>query len=195
MPPKVKYTRKDVIRAALAVAENHGLRELTARSIAGELGSSTAPVYRHFVTMDELAMEVIKETRSMLLEYTSRPYTDRVFLNMGAGVAIFACEHSMLYKALLLEGDSYGDVVQDVLDELESKLGEDTRFTSLSGEERRVLLNKMWTFTHGMASLICVGLVKNCNEEYIINTLMEVGADVIGATLAKHNNHNNSQSH
>ena len=192
MPPKIKYTREDVIRAAFAIVDKRGLKELTARGVAGELGSSTAPVYRHFTTMDELALEVIRETQRTLLEYTSRPYTDRIFLNMGTGVALFACEHSRLYRALLLEGDSYSDVVQEILDALESKLAEDTRFTSMSDIERRVLLNKMWTFTHGLASLICVGLIKDCDQEYIIKTLKDIGADVIGATLAKHDNHNNT---
>ena len=186
MPPKVKYTKDDVIRAAVRVVEEHGLKELTARGVAGELGSSTAPVYKHFATMDELAREVIRETQRTLLEYTARPYTDRVFLNMGTGVAMFACEHSRLYRALLLEGDDYRDVVNEFLEILESELGKDQRFQSLSTAERRVLLNKMWTFTHGLASLICVGLIDKCSEKYIINTLMDVGADVIGATLARH---------
>lgn len=186
MPPKTKYTRKDVIAAAFALVKKHGLRELTARGVASHLGSSTAPVYKHFATMEELALEVIREIQQMLLEYTSRPYTERVFLNMGTGVAMFACEHSQLYRALMLEGDNYGDVVHEFLGTLESELTKDPRFTALSAGERRVLLQKMWTFTHGLASLICVGLIKNCDQEYIVKTLMDVGADVIGATLAKH---------
>jgi AcrR family transcriptional regulator len=186
MPPKVKYTKDDVTRAAVRVVEEHGLKALTARGVAGELGSSTAPVYKHFATMDELSREVVRVTQRTLLEYTSRPYTDRVFLNMGTGIAMFACEHSRLYRALLMEGDNYRDVVNDFLEILESELTKDPRFTSLSTAERRVLLNKMWTFTHGLASLICVGLIDKCSEKYIINTLMDVGADVIGSTLAKH---------
>ncbi|UCE24440.1 MAG: TetR/AcrR family transcriptional regulator [Candidatus Zixiibacteriota bacterium] len=186
MPPKVKYSREDVIKAALEVVEECGLRELTARRVAAKLGSSTAPVYKHFVTMDELALAVIRETQKMLLDYTSRPYTERVFLNMGTGTAMFACEHGQLYRALLLEGDSYGDVVHEILEILESELITDTRFTMLSAAERRGLLQKMWTFTHGLASLICVGLIKDCSQECIIKTLLDVGGDVIGATLAKH---------
>jgi len=99
---------------------------------------------------------------------------------------VFACEHRRLYRALMLEGDSYSDVVREFVDTLESELIKDSRFTSLSESERHVLLRKMWTFTHGLASLICVGLIKDCNQEYIINTLVDVGTDVIGATLAKH---------
>jgi AcrR family transcriptional regulator len=162
------------------------MKELTARNIAKKLGSSTAPVYRHFETMDELALEVIRLIQLKMLEYTSKPYTDRVFLNMGTGVAMFACEHSNLYRALLLEGDNYRDVINEFLEILETEMTNDLRFKSLSQEERHVLLNKMWTFTHGLASLISVGLIKDCNQEFIIKTLMDVGSDVIGSTLAKH---------
>ncbi len=188
MPPKIKYARDEVIKAAVSVVEENGLNTLTARNVAVRLGSSTAPVYNHFAAMDELALCVIRETQRALLEYASRPYTDRVFLNMGTGIAMFACEHSRLYRALMLEGDSYGDVVHEFLNKLESEIIKDSRFTSLSDSERRVLLRKMWTFTHGLASLICVGLIKDCNQDYIIKTLMDVGTDVIGATLARQKN-------
>ena len=47
-------------------------------------------------------------------------------------------------------------------------------------------MKKMWTYTHGLAALICVGLIKDCNQDYIINSLVDVGTDVIGATLEKH---------
>jgi len=192
MPPKTKYTKEQVIKAAVAVVEKKGLRALTARSVATKLGCSTAPVYHHFATMDELALSVMKNTQRVLLEYASRPYTDRVFLNMGTGVAMFACEHRRLYRALMLEGDSYRDVIHEFLDILESEMIKDTRFISLPESERRLLLNKMWTYTHGLASLICVGLVKNCSQERIVKSLTEVGADVIGATLARHNRYEKS---
>jgi AcrR family transcriptional regulator len=186
MPPKVKFTRDEVIRAAFEVIGESALRHLTARSVAGKLGSSTAPVYRHFSSMDKLAFEVVKRIQRLLLEYTTRSYTDRVFLNMGTGVAMFACEHGPLYRVLLLEGNNYRDVVNEFLGILEKELANDQRFTSLSNAERHTLLHKMWTFTHGLASLICVGLIKDCSQASIIETLMDVGSDVIGATMAKH---------
>ena len=182
-----------MIRAAVGVVERNGLNALTARSVAVGLGSSTAPVYHYFATMDELALGVMRETQRALLEYTSRPYTDRVFLNMGTGVALFACEHRRLYRALMLEGDGYSDVVQEFFEILKSEMTKDNRFVSLSDSERAVLLRKMWTFTHGLASLICVGLIKDCNQEYIIKTLVDVGTDIIGATLAKHRNDTKSK--
>ncbi len=195
MPPKTKYSKKEVLKAAMKVVEKKGLNDLTARSVARSLGSSTAPVYQHYSTMDELALAIIRETQKTLLEYSSRSYTDRVFLNMGTGIAMFALEHPRLYRALLLGGDSYGNVVREILDVLESDLVKDKRFTSLTGHERHVMLSKMWTFTHGLASLICVGLLKDCNQEYIIRTLTDVGTDVIGATLAKHAQNTRGKNH
>lgn len=193
MPPKVKYTRDDVIKTSLDVVEESGLKELTARSIAKKLGSSTAPVYKHFTNMDDLALEVISNIQKQILVYTSRSYTDRVFLNMGTGIAMFACEHSNLYRALLLERANYRHVINEFLEILEKELEKDKRFVSLTSEERHVLLHKMWTFTHGLASLISVGLIKDCTQEFVIKTLMNIGSDVIGATLAKHENRNLNQ--
>jgi len=186
MPPKTKYQREDVLKAAMNVVEESGIGSLTARNVAVRLGSSTAPVYQHYSTMDELALGVVRKIQKLLLEYTSRPYTDRVFLNMGTGIGMFALEHPLLYRALLLGSNSYAGVVREILDTLEAELVKDKRFTSLSKKERHVLLTKMWTFTHGLASLICVGLIENCNREYIVRTLTDVGTDVIGSTLAKH---------
>jgi AcrR family transcriptional regulator len=186
MPPKAKYTRKDVVQAAMHVVEKAGLRSLTARRVASRLGASTAPVYQHFANMDGLLLEVMRETQRSLLEYASRPYTDRVFLNMGTGIAMFACEHRGLYRALMLEGDRYRDVVAEFLDQLESAMAKDVRFTSLSARERHDLLTKMWTFTHGLASLISAGLIKNCTQDLVVSTLLDVGGDVIGATMARH---------
>jgi len=190
MPPKVKYSRTDVIEAAFTIVEQNGLSRLTARSVADRLGSSTAPVYRYFENMDDLALEVMKKTKSLLLDYATRPYTKRVFLNMGTGIALFACHNKQLYRALWLGDDSFRGIIDEFTRTMESKMVDDDRLVTLSQEERRVLLNKMWTYTHGLASLICTGIIKDCSQEFIITNLMDVGADVIGSTLMKHESKN-----
>ena len=188
MPPKLKFSREKVVKAALSVVDQLGLSSLTARNVAIKLGSSTAPVYSHFKTMDELARAVIMEIKRQLLDYTTRPYTDRVFLNMGTGIGMFAFEHRLLYRALMLEGNSHSDVVHEILEILESDMTKDPRFTTLPTGDRHVLLTKMWTFTHGLASMICVGLIKDCDQAFITKALLEMGTDVIGATLTRHKN-------
>jgi AcrR family transcriptional regulator len=193
MPPKEKFFKRHVLQAAIKVVEKHGLRSLTARRVATRLKSSTAPVYMHFASMSDLARAVMREAQAMLLDYTRRPYTDRVFLNMGTGIAMFAAEHRYLYRALLLEGNNYSEFVHEILETLEREMQNDPRFVSLSDGERRRLLIKMWTFTHGLASMICAGLIENCTQDFIVTQLTEMGRDVIGATLARHEAQSNRQ--
>ena len=103
MPPKIKFTKEDVIQAGFELVEQDCLECLTARNVGKKLGSSTAPVYSHFKSLTELEQNVVARARDLLLDYASRHYTDRVFLNMGTGIAIFAREHPKLYHALFLE--------------------------------------------------------------------------------------------
>ncbi len=188
MPPKTVFTQEDVIKAAFDLVEYQGMQGLTARKVALELKSSTAPVYSNFESIKGLEREVIKKAKDMLLGYTKRPYTKRVFLNMGTGYAIFAREHCKLFSAIFLERGDFKDIVDEFLETLRKELVNDKRFTAMSSERRDALLLKMWIFTHGLATLICVGLSKDDSDEYIIKTLLAVGGAVIGAALAQPEN-------
>ena len=103
MPPKAKFSKEEIVQAAFNIVQQKGLPALTARRVARNLKSSTAPVYSYFQSMNQLEREVIAEAVDMLHQYTLRPYTDRVFLNMGTGIAIFARDQSNLFRALFLE--------------------------------------------------------------------------------------------
>ncbi|MCP4581680.1 MAG: TetR/AcrR family transcriptional regulator [candidate division Zixibacteria bacterium] len=185
MPPKTRFNKEQVIKAAYDIVEKHGWKALSARGVAQKLKSSTAPVYRYFRTMDQLERAVIVEIKDLMIQYTSRPYTERVFLNMGTGYALFARDHKQLFRALFLESNHFKDIVDEIMLYLQEEMGNDPRFEPLSADIRGVLLTKMQTFTHGLATMICVGLINDDSEEYIINTLLDVGGAVIGATLAR----------
>ncbi|MEE9553480.1 MAG: TetR/AcrR family transcriptional regulator [candidate division Zixibacteria bacterium] len=185
MPPKTVFTKNDVIEAAFEIVQRQGMQALTARKVALELKSSTAPVYSNFESIKGLEREVIKKAKDLLLDYTKRPYTERVFLNMGTGCAIFAREHRKLFSAIFLERDDFRDIIDEFLESLRKEMVKDKRFTAMSPDRRDALLLKMWIFTHGLSTLICVGLSKDESNEYIINTLLAVGTAVIGAAMAQ----------
>ena len=185
MPPKVTFIKEDVIQAAFSIVQEQGLKRLSARKVAQRLKSSTAPVYSHFNSMKELEKEVIGKARDLLLQYTRASYTDRVFLNMGTGCAVFSREHSELFRAIFLGRDAFKDIVEEFLNALRKEMIKDPRFTAMPGKDRDALLTKMWTFTHGLAALICVGLIEDDSNEHIINTLLEVGSVVIDAAFAE----------
>ncbi len=185
MPPKTVFTKEDVVSAAFEVARQQGIKALTAREVARRLKSSTAPVYSNFQSMKLLEREVIKKAKDLLLEYMTKPYTERVFLNMGVGYACFAREQCSLFRALYLEKSNYKDIIDDLEESMRVQMAKDPRFTTLDDQDRFSLLDKMWIFTHGLATMICVGLSEDQSDEYIIKTLKDVGSAVIGATLTR----------
>lgn len=179
MPPSEKVSREDIVRGAVEVVEREGLGGLTARRVATQLNVSTAPVYRHFESMEELGRAVMVEARDRLLRYTGETYTDRPFLNMGTGIALFARDHRRLYRALFLESDEFSGVLQSFLDQLTEDMVKDPRFANMDRNVRAELLERMWTYTHGLASMIAVGLAKNSSTEAIVRSLDAVGGAVI----------------
>jgi len=181
MPPKKNYTRQDIVQAALGIAREKGLGGLTARKVAERLQCSTAPVYGHFQSMHELEREVIRKARDLLYEYATRPYTGNVFLNMGTGIVLFARDQSELFRALFLERRIFGDILAEFRSDLLEKMKADERFAVMPEEDQSALLDTMWIFTHGYASLICVGLIKETRQDQIIEKFNEVGTVIVAA--------------
>ena len=184
MPPPIHFTRDQVIQAAFDIVEKQGMGVLSARNVAKQLQSSTAPVYSYFNSIDTLKREVLKQAEELLTGYIEKPYTDRIFLNLGTGIALFARDHRELYHSLFLEKNEFQDIVDSFLTNMQNFLRKDHRFTAMPVEDRNTMLYKMWIFTHGLATLICAGLVEDDSQAYIVNTLDEVGTAVIGAALA-----------
>ena len=184
MTPKIQFTKPDVVQAAFEILQNQGLRGLTARNVATQLGSSTAPVYAHFDNMKELEVAAVRKARDLLIDYSTRPHTDRVFLSMGVGIAKFGRDHAQLYRAIFLERQEFRMVVDEFLQALADEFDKDPRFGSMAEADSQYMLTKMWVFTHGLASLLCVGLVDDDSDEHIISVLDSVGTAVIKATIA-----------
>lgn len=178
-PPKTSFTRDDVIEAALGLVDEGGLDGLTARAVAARLGSSVAPVYKQFGTMGELADEVMTRAVEQLLEHARRPWTDDRFLNMGTGIAVFARDHANLYRALFLDSDRFRDVVEAFYAGKREQMAEDPRFAQMPETVRDGLLETMWRVTHGLASLMAVGLVEETDLPSIVEFLVGVGGAVI----------------
>ena len=51
MPPKCKFTRSEIIQAALDIARTQGVSYITARALGTKLGSSSKPIFSIFDNM------------------------------------------------------------------------------------------------------------------------------------------------
>ena len=189
MAPKQSITKEEIIEAAFAIVRQKGMSSLTARNVAKKLGISTRPVYSHFSSMKDLQKEAMSKARKLMLAYVAKPYTNCAFLNMGTGATFFARDHKALYKLLFMENRDFKDLVKEFHFDLRRQMKKDERLTRMTQQERDDLLNKMWIFTHGLASFICVGLIEDDSDFFIIKTMDQVGSAVVAATVKKSLNH------
>lgn len=58
MPPKPRFTREEIVAAALDIVSRKGIEALTARELGEALGSSARPIFTVFRSMEELQQEV-----------------------------------------------------------------------------------------------------------------------------------------
>lgn len=179
MPPKAIFSDKEVLNAALDVIRAEGMKSLTARNVADKLNSSTAPVYSYFSSMNDLKLAALRSAKELLLEYCGKPYTERVFLNVGLGYIKFAKEEKNLYRALFLEDSVdpvfYREFTQNLF-EISKK---DARFDPVDDSCKLDMVEKMLAYAHGLASQVVCGLIGHDDDEYIRKNLLEVGGAVI----------------
>lgn len=59
MPPKARLSQEDFLRAAFALANEHGLEGLTLRLLGEAVGADTTAVYRYFRSKDALLVAML----------------------------------------------------------------------------------------------------------------------------------------
>ena len=104
MPPSVKFTKDEIVQAALRVTRDGGIASLTARSLAAELGASTRPMFTYFETVDALKHEVYEAAKGIYKTYIERGLAEPVpFLGVGQNTIRFAREEPELFRLLFLQ--------------------------------------------------------------------------------------------
>lgn len=194
MPPRTRFDREAVLAAAMDEVRAAGPEGLTARGVARRLGASIAPVYRAFDSMEALEEALRLRTLELLLACTERPVTELAFLNMGVGIAVFAREEPQLFRLLFLTGGRIKANIDWLAERLCEDMRKDAVFRDWPRDERMALLTKMWTYTHGLASLICLGGAEDDSDAFIIEALRAVGRVVSEAAVADYEARRRSRS-
>lgn len=101
MPPKAKFTKEEIIDAALQIARTRGMEAITARDVAAQLGVSTRPIFTYFSTMEEVRREVYASAERLYGERIAHGLQNRrPFLGVGVEYLRFAQEEPQLYRIL-----------------------------------------------------------------------------------------------
>ena len=172
MPPKPKFTKEEIVAAALELVSEKGIEALTARELGVRLGSSARPIFTVFNSMEEVQVEVRAAALKRFESYAEKAmhYTP-VFKQVGMQMILFAMEEPKLYQLVYMsenagatdfEGivDRLGDVAQLCVDVIQ-------RDYSLSEKDAQALFEHVWIYTFGIGALCATGMCRFSQEEII----------------------------
>lgn len=178
MPPKAKFTKKQITETALDLVRKYGADSLTARALGKELGSSSCPIFTVFENMEEVQEAVIQAARSIYKEYVYRGLTETpAFKGVGTQYILFAVNEPHLFRLLFMTGqDAMTDFegILPMIDEnYEQILASIVTGYGIERSNADRLYKHLWIYTHGIATL-CVSKMCSFTPEEISSMMTEV---------------------
>lgn len=167
MPPKQKFTKEEVVTAALNLARRDGLEGVTARALGAKLGSSSKPIFTVFKSMDEVQEETIRAAKAVYTGYVQRGLSQSpAFKGVGLEYIRFAKDEPQLFRLLFMTSKDAAQHLSEVLPSIdENSIGILDAIYNLYGEKHGLTKNQCynlyqytWIFTHGIATLFATGV-------------------------------------
>ena len=183
MPPKSKFTKDEIVAAALHIVMASGAEALTARSLGDSLGSSARPIFTIFDSMDEVKKEVVTDAYGLYEKYVDECMgEDNSFKGSGIGYVRFALEQPKLFRLLFMSeriGNSNPETTLKHIDRYYEKILQSVQASYGFGyETSKEIYMHMWIYTHGIAALIATNVCR-FSEEEISDKLTDVCSSVI----------------
>ncbi|MFW6208985.1 MAG: TetR/AcrR family transcriptional regulator [Spirochaetota bacterium] len=150
MPPKTRFERSDIVEAAFVIARDEGLEAVKARRVADKLGSSVAPIYNNFETIDELVRAVVEHVLAISHSILAEQQGDSVFENIGRASLTFARMYPLLVRDLVLKPNPWIAANEQQDHTLIEMMAEEPALAGWSQAERRRLLLQMRAFQMGV---------------------------------------------
>ena len=161
MPPKFKFTREEIIQAALDLTRESGIAAVTARGLGAKLGSSVKPIFSLFENMEEVQNEVLKAAEKLSqarIRETMESGQYPPYKASGIAYICFAREEKELFKLLYMRDRSRetfdeGDSIKPLIEEIQKQTG-------LSEEDAYRFHLEMWVYVHGIATMIATSYLE-----------------------------------
>ena len=160
MAPKNKFTKTEMVEAALRVVRAKGAGGLTAKNIGDELGTSTQPIFTAFGSMDGIKTAVYAAAVDVYDRYTHAGLQEDIpFLGVGKQYIRFAREEPELYRLLFLSRtqDRECGAMKSMRHLQELVRPALTDIYRISTDEADVYFRDMWLVVHGLSTLIVTG--------------------------------------
>ena len=153
MPPKFRFTREEIVHAALALTAEGGAKAVTARALAAKLGSSAKPIFGLFENMEELQ-------RAEMTKGEYAPYKAS-----GMAYIRFARDERELFKLLFMRERSREEQLSATNDDVKPLLQLISKNTGMTEAEAARFHTEMWLFVHGIATMIATSFLDWSDED------------------------------
>lgn len=178
MPPKAKFTKEEIVSAALKITRASGINAVSARAIGAALNSSARPIFTVFRNMEEVQREVIDAAKRLYNEYVRQGLEQKpAFKHVGMQYIHFSVNEPKLFQLLFMSEQKEIPNLSEVLSLIDQNY--QNIYLSIMEEygvdERTAerLYRHLWIYTHGIASL-CATKVCAFDESEMNDMLTEV---------------------
>jgi len=183
MPRKSRFSKDEIAEYGLKIVEEKGIENLTARELAGRLGTTVAPIFVHFPSMEDLKLSVRQRAHELYHGYLTEGLQERIaFLGVGMRYIAFAREHPRLYYLLFLNDQgSQSSYAMEELKWTQDLVRESLqRIYRMDGYTADCYFRDMWLVAHSLATLCVTG---GCcyTEEQIRSILREFSLSICKA--------------
>lgn len=170
MPPKAKFTKEQITKAALCVVSEKGAQALTAKELGAALGTSTTPIFTVFNSMQEVQEAVMLAAMERFEEYAHKAaHIKPVFKQMGMQMILFAKEEPKLYQLIFMSSISEAQTFDDIYAHLGSLADECLNVLQkdydLSKDNAKTLFEHVWIHTFGIGALCATGMCDFSHEQ------------------------------
>ena len=170
MPPKTKFTKEQITKAALGVVSEKGAQALTAKELGAALGTSTTPIFTVFNSMQEVQDAVMLAAMERFEEYAHKAaHIKPVFKQVGMQMILFAKAEPKLYQLIFMSSISEAQTFDDIYahlgclaDECLDVLQKDY---DLEFDNAKTLFEHVWIHTFGIGALCATGMCDFSKEQ------------------------------
>lgn len=158
MPPKPKFTKNEVIEAALTIVSQKGIEALTAQELRTALQCSASPIFTLFRTMKEIEEGVRNAAMKRFESYADLSESDMPdFKKVGMKMVLFGIGEPKLYQLLFMQENQNAETFDDVFGELgvtaNQCIATIEKDYGLSPEDAKFLFENVWIYTFGVGAL------------------------------------------
>lgn len=173
MPPKIRFSKDDVVLAAYEVTRQKGIEAVNARSVAAQIGCSTQPLFREFSCMEDIKKEVFLHARKCFEEQNAREaeLEENSLKAYGRVYLRLAKNEPNLFRLLFMRKRNE-DCANFAISRACQHAAEYGQKMNVEADEASDTYINFWMFIHGMATMFATGyltLSDDVTEEVLDN--------------------------